>query len=64
MSLPSNINSVFDTEEEVEDLITEITEINIDISDNDIDSILDATDGVGTLKMMRSNIKFKKQSIF
>ena len=64
MSLPPNINSVFDTEEEVEDLITEITEINIDISDNDIDSILDVTDGVGMLKMMRSNIKFKKQSIF
>ena len=64
MSLPPNINSVFDIDEEVEDLITEITEINIDISDNDIDSILDVTDGVGMLKMMRSNIKFKKQSIF
>ena len=46
MSLPPNIHSVFDIDEEVEDLITEITEINIDISDNDIDLILDATDGV------------------
>ena len=44
MSLPPNINSVFDTEEEVEDLITEI---DMDISDNDIDLILDATDGIG-----------------
>ena len=44
MSLPSNINSVFDTEEEVEDLITEI---DMNINDNDIDLILDATDSDG-----------------
>ena len=42
MSLPPNINSVFNTEEEVEDLITKI---DMDISDNDIDLILDVTDG-------------------
>ena len=43
MSLLSNINSVFDIEEEVKDLITEI---DMDISDNDIDLILDVTDGI------------------
>ena len=43
MSLPPNIHSVFDIDEEVEDLITEIV---MDISDNNIDLILDTTDGI------------------
>ena len=60
MSLPPNIHSVFDIDEEVEDLITEITEINIDISDNDIDSILDVTDGVEhAWELVDDEIKYK-----
>src|SRR2546423_1638056 len=40
MSIPPNINAIFNIDEEVE-------EVDMDLSDNDIDFILDATDGVG-----------------
>lgn len=44
MSIPPNINSIFDINEEVEEIGKEI---DMDISEDDIDLILDATDGVG-----------------
>ena len=47
---PINIDTIFDIEEELEE-IEEV--IDMDISDDDIDQILDATDGVG--QMARKN---------
>ena len=44
MSIPPDINSIFDINENVDELGKEI---DMDISDDDIDFILDATDGVG-----------------
>ena len=42
MSIPPDINSIFDIDEEME-----TDDIDMDLSDGDIDFILDATDGVG-----------------
>ena len=44
MSIPPDINSIFDINENVDKLGKEI---DMDISDDDIDFILDAMDGVG-----------------
>ena len=45
MSIPSNIDTIFDIDED--DIDEEGEEVDMDISDDDIDRILDATDGVG-----------------
>ena len=45
MSIPPDIDTIFDIDED--DIDEEGEEVDMDISDDDIDRILDATDGVG-----------------
>lgn len=46
MSIPPDINSIFDINDEVYDVDEFGRETDMDVNDEDIDLILDATDGV------------------